>query len=90
MSNLKKIIILLLLCIVGWGVYYITVNNVKIVEVELTSPDNSALKEDIRIVLNKPSSVYIEYWKEGAEPAKPYFRLMKRVPKGSAPSVMND
>ncbi|MEJ4088980.1 arylsulfotransferase family protein [Galbibacter orientalis] len=67
MSNLKKIIILLLLCIVGWGVYYITVNNVKIVEVELTSPDNSALKEDIRIVLNKPSSVYIEYWKEGAE-----------------------
>jgi hypothetical protein len=30
------------------------------------------------------------YWKEGQEPAKPYFRLMKRVPKGSAPSVMND
>ena len=30
------------------------------------------------------------YWKEGAEPAKPYFRLMKRVPKGSAPSAMND
>ena len=30
------------------------------------------------------------YLKEGAEPAKPYFRLMKRVPKGSAPSAMND
>ena len=30
------------------------------------------------------------YWKEGAEPAKPYFRLMKRVPKGAAPSAMND
>jgi hypothetical protein len=30
------------------------------------------------------------YWKEGAEPAKPYFRLMKRVPKGSAPSATTD
>ena len=30
------------------------------------------------------------YWKEGAEPAKPYFRLMKRVPKGSAPSASSD
>tara|TARA_R100001463_G_scaffold60229_1_gene112701 strand:- start:1627 stop:1842 length:216 start_codon:yes stop_codon:yes gene_type:complete len=30
------------------------------------------------------------YWKEGAEPAKPYFRLMKRVPKGSAPAAYND
>ena len=30
------------------------------------------------------------YWKEGAEPAKPYFRLMKRVPKGSTPSAVTD
>ena len=30
------------------------------------------------------------YWKEGVETAKPYFRLMKRVPKGSAPSAMTD
>ena len=30
------------------------------------------------------------YWKDGQEPAKPYFRLMKRVPKGSVPSKIED
>ena len=30
------------------------------------------------------------YWKADAEPAKPYFRLMKRVPKGSAPAKTAD
>jgi len=30
------------------------------------------------------------YWKDGQEPAKPYFRLMQRVAKGSVPSKIED
>ena len=30
------------------------------------------------------------YWKDGQERAKPYFRLIKRVPKGSVPSKIED
>ncbi|NKI27439.1 hypothetical protein HCG49_12790 [Arenibacter sp. 6A1] len=46
------------------GFYYYN-SDIKIEKVELVSPDNSALKEDIHIALNKESSLYVEYWKEG-------------------------
>ncbi|WP_026235866.1 aryl-sulfate sulfotransferase [Echinicola pacifica] len=67
----KTSIVILLVGIVlgGFGFLYYSTNNVRILKVELKSPDNSALKEDIHISLSTPSSLKIEYWKKG-DPVK--------------------
>ncbi|RAV28121.1 aryl-sulfate sulfotransferase [Sinomicrobium soli] len=53
------------LLVIVLAVFYLLSGTVEIREIRLSSPGNSALKEDINIVLNKTASVYVEYWKEG-------------------------
>ncbi|WP_215224251.1 aryl-sulfate sulfotransferase [Echinicola shivajiensis] len=66
MKKNSKIIFFIGLVLLGiLGVFYYTSNNIKIKKVELVSPDNSALKEDILITLNKKSALTVEYWKKG-------------------------
>lgn len=51
---------------VGGAVYYWSANAIEIEKITLASPDNSALKEDIRLVLSEEAPVYVEYWKSGS------------------------
>lgn len=41
-------------------------NNISIKNIKLSSPNNNAFQEEIYVELNKPASLYIEYWKEGS------------------------
>lgn len=40
---------------------------VAIESIELSSPNNSALLEDIKVHLDKPSRIHVEYWNDGSE-----------------------
>lgn len=65
-SFLRYLLISILLIGMGYWVYYQYTHTVKINKITLTSPDNSALKEDIHINLSKASSLFVEYWKSGS------------------------
>lgn len=52
--------------VAGVGFYIFTTISLSIIKVTLESPDNSALKENIHILLNKPAQVQIEYWEKGS------------------------
>lgn len=56
------LIIISIIFLVGYGGYYFYSNSIEIERIELVSPDNSALKEDIIINLSRPANVYVEYW----------------------------
>lgn len=66
MNRIKLIVLLVILVAIGYGGYYVYSSAITISTVALSSPDNSAIKEDIKVVLNKPAKLYIEYWKEGS------------------------
>ncbi|WP_166670790.1 aryl-sulfate sulfotransferase [Olivibacter sp. XZL3] len=60
--NKKNILVSLFIVALLYGGYYFYSHDIQIVNIQLSSPDNSAIKEDIRIQLNKPATVYVEYW----------------------------
>ncbi len=64
MKLFKIIIVLTVVATASVGYYYYT-NQVDIEVVELTSPNNLPLDENIHVRLNKAADVYVEYWKEG-------------------------
>src|SRR5690349_8306216 len=41
-------------------------NSVSIKSIQLSSPDNYAMNEEVSVELNKEQSIFIEYWKEGS------------------------
>lgn len=49
------------------ALWFSYINNIGIQRISLSSPNNSALFEDIAIDLSKSASVYIKYWKEGGD-----------------------
>ncbi|MGM0529110.1 MAG: arylsulfotransferase family protein [Bacteroidota bacterium] len=58
------IILLIIIIVFGFWLYYS--HSITIKSIKLISPNNYAFQEDINIVLNKPASVFIRYWKEGS------------------------
>ncbi|WP_104385527.1 aryl-sulfate sulfotransferase [Sphingobacterium sp. HMA12] len=64
MKLFKAISVLAVIAAASVGYYYYT-NQIEIETIELTSPNNLPLDEDIHVRLNKAADVYIEYWKEG-------------------------
>ncbi|MBD8488396.1 aryl-sulfate sulfotransferase [Echinicola sp. CAU 1574] len=48
-----------------FGFVYYSNHNIRITKVELVSPENSALKEDLSISLSEASPLKVEYWKKG-------------------------
>jgi len=62
MLNMKKIGIALGVVVLLYGIYYTYSRQVQIVDIRLSSPDNSAIKEMIEVNLDKPAPVYVEYW----------------------------
>lgn len=59
------IIILILIVVAAFGGYYFYSQSVEIQTIELSSPDNQSIKENIHIELSDAAPVYVEYWKEG-------------------------
>jgi hypothetical protein len=41
--------------------------SITIKNIELSSPNNYAFQEEIKIQLDKPASLYVRYWKEGSD-----------------------
>lgn len=66
MNKTRLIALIIIVVIIGYGSYYFYSSAVSISGISLSSPDNSAIKEDIQVRLNKPAKLYIEYWKEGS------------------------
>lgn len=62
MMRLKKIVIGLVSVAVLYTCYYFYSQQVQLVDIQLSSPDNSAIKENIHVKLNKPAAAYVEYW----------------------------
>src|SRR5690606_25507622 len=65
--NKKIIWVLAGLLISGLIGYVIYARQMKIEQVTLRSPDNSALKARVTLQLNRASPVYIRYWKKGSD-----------------------
>ncbi len=64
---LKKVLVIIVsLMVAGTGFVWYLYNSVSIKSIELSSPDNSAMMEEVAVVLNKEEPVFIKYWKEGA------------------------
>ncbi|MCG2462282.1 aryl-sulfate sulfotransferase [Flavobacteriaceae bacterium F89] len=61
----KKLSIGLFLLVAIAGIGYWSITNIKIEAITLVSPDNSAIKEDIQLSLNKKAAISVEYWKTG-------------------------
>ncbi len=56
-------IVVVALAFIGYHYY---AQQVEVEHIELTSPHNLPLNQDIRVELNRAEKVYIEYWKEGS------------------------
>ncbi|MGB7528297.1 aryl-sulfate sulfotransferase [Sphingobacterium cellulitidis] len=61
----KIFVFLFLIVVAAFGGYYYFSRKVQILEIELSSPDNQSIKEDVAVKLNSAAPIYIEYWKEG-------------------------
>lgn len=57
-------LVIIILLIAGGAIWY-NARNITIKSITLTSPYNSALLEDVNVVLDKPASIYVRYWKKG-------------------------
>ena len=64
---MKKILIIAvcLAVIIAAVVYYLN-HSVSINSIELSSPNNVAMNEAVKVVLDKDEAVYVRYWKEGS------------------------
>ncbi len=59
---MKRVYILIIfLAVVGAGVFMYVNNSVSITSIELSSPNNIAMNEAVKIVLDKEEQVYIRY-----------------------------
>jgi arylsulfate sulfotransferase len=66
-SVLKRLLVLLILLGVGIaGIAWYSYNSVSIRSIELSSPNNYAMEEEIKVVLDKKDPIFIKYWKEGS------------------------
>jgi hypothetical protein len=65
-KNKTFIIITSSIAFVFIGILWYLSSNIKIKEIQLTSPNNYAFQELVDIKLNKPANVYINYWKKGS------------------------
>lgn len=59
------LIILVLVTVLSGLIYYLN-HSVSINSIELSTPNNVATNEAVRVVLNKEEAVYVRYWKEGS------------------------
>ncbi|HEU4609301.1 MAG TPA: aryl-sulfate sulfotransferase [Chitinophagaceae bacterium] len=74
-SVLKRLLVLLALLGTGIaGIAWYSYHSVSITSIELSSPGNHAMEEEIKVVLDREESIFIKYWKEGSA-AK--FRTLK-------------
>ncbi len=48
------------------GIVVYLYNSVSIKSIQLSSPDNYAMNEEVSVELNKEESIFIKYWKEGS------------------------
>lgn len=48
------------------GIVVYLYNSVSIKSIQLSSPDNYAMNEEVNVVLDKEESIFIKYWKEGS------------------------
>lgn len=62
---MKRIIVILLVILAAGLAFYFS-NNVSIESVELSSPENLATNELVKVVLSKEESVFVRYWKDGS------------------------
>lgn len=69
-------IVLVIIILAGSGLWWYSYKRITIKSIILTSPNNYAFQENIKIDLDKPASVFIRYWKEGS-PVK--FRTIKTI-----------
>lgn len=60
------LILLVLLGLAATGVALYLNNDISIKSIELSSPGNYAMNEDVKVKLNAEASLYIRYWKEGS------------------------
>lgn len=65
--RILKIVIGALVIAVLYACYYFYSQYVQLVNIQLSSPDNSAIKEDIHVKLNRPAAAYVEYWSANGE-----------------------
>lgn len=64
---MKKIVIGIacLIAIIAGVIFYFN-NAVSINSIELSTPNNVAMNESIKVVLDKDEAIYVRYWKEGS------------------------
>ena len=62
---MKRTLIFFLIILVAGLAYYFS-NRVSIDSIELTSPENLAMNESVKVVLNKDESIFIRYWKDSS------------------------
>ena len=67
-SNIKKIVIIIitLVLIVSAFVWYLS-HSISIKSIQLTSPNNYAMEEEVNVSLDKKAAVYVEYWKDSSQ-----------------------
>jgi hypothetical protein len=74
-SILKISLTLFVLLVVATsGIAWYLQNSISIKSIQLSSPNNYAMVEEVKVVLDKPESIYVTYWKEGT---KEKYRTMK-------------
>ncbi len=60
------LILVVLLGLAATGIALYLNNSISIKSIELSSPGNYAMNEDVKVKLNATAALYIRYWKEGS------------------------
>lgn len=63
---IKLVIVILLIGGAGYLFYRYLFNEATITNITLSSPNNYAFQEDIKVDLEKPHKIFIKYWRDGS------------------------
>ncbi len=62
----KPLLFIVVVCIlVAAGILFYSCQSIAIQKLQLVSPDNSPLTEEVNVELNQDASVFVRYWKKG-------------------------
>lgn len=62
----RIILIIIALILIGCGFTWYMYRSISIHSIQLSSPNNYAMEEEVNVTLDKPASVFVEYWKDSS------------------------
>ena len=63
----KIVVIAIILILIGSGFTWYIYNSISIKSIQLSSPNNYAMEEEVNVALDKEASIYVEYWRDSSQ-----------------------